>query len=57
MTRDPASCDRFWLKGHVLGGIESLLLLGMNAGETVEYLEAALDEFRQIADSLNSHDV
>lgn len=49
LARDKVNLDVFWLKDDSLQEGHELPLPGMLAGEIVESLEAALEEFRQVA--------
>ena len=53
VNRDKASLDIFWLKDKSLEESENLPDPGILAIEIVEDLEAALEQFREIADDLN----
>ena len=52
ITRDKASLDIFWLKDKSLEDSESLPDPGILAQNIVEDLEAALEQFRKIAEDL-----
>ncbi len=52
INRDKASLDIFWLKDESLEDSENLPDPGVLAQEIVEDLEAALDQFREIAEDL-----
>ena len=52
INRDKASLDIFWLKDKSLEDSENLPNPGILAQEIVEDLEAALDQFREIAEDL-----
>ncbi|MFH1123937.1 MAG: hypothetical protein V1758_09805 [Pseudomonadota bacterium] len=52
INRDKASLDIFWLKDDSLNESENLPAPGIIAREIVEDLEAALEQFRQIAEDL-----
>ena len=52
INRDKASLDIFWLKDESLEESENLPEPGILAQEIVEDLEAALGQFREIADDL-----
>lgn len=52
MARDKTSLDIFWLKDKSLTDLDSLIDPDLLAAEIVENLEAALDNFRAIALSL-----
>jgi type I restriction enzyme M protein len=52
INRDKASLDIFWLKDQSLEDSENLPDPGVLAQEIVEDLEAALDQFREIAEDL-----
>jgi type I restriction enzyme M protein len=52
INRDKASLDIFWLKDKSLEDSENLPDPGILAIEIVEDLEAALDQFREIAEDL-----
>ena len=54
INRDKASLDLFWLKDESLEDSENLPNPDILAQEIVEDLEAALEQFRQIAEDLNS---
>ena len=53
VARDKANLDIFWLKDDSLEDSDNLPPPAELAAEIVEYLEAALEEFRQVEDSLN----
>jgi len=53
INRDKASLDIFWLKDKSLEDSENLPDPGILAHEIVEDLEAALEQFREIADDLS----
>ena len=53
VNRDKASLDIFWLKDESLSESDNLPEPGVIAAEIVEDLEAALEQFRQIAADLN----
>jgi type I restriction enzyme M protein len=53
IARDKASLDIFWLKDESLEDSENLPDPGILAKEIVEDLEAALTQFREIAEDLN----
>jgi type I restriction enzyme M protein len=53
INRDKASLDIFWLKDESLEESENLPEPGILAQEIVEDLEAALEQFRQIAEDMN----
>ena len=57
INRDKASLDIFWLKDETLEDSENLPDPGILAQEIVEDLEAALDQFREIAGDLNEQDM
>lgn len=52
IARDKTSLDIFWLKDKSLTDLDSLIDPDLLAAEIVENLEAALDNFRAIALSL-----
>jgi len=52
MSRDKASLDIFWLKDESLEDSENLPDPGILAQEIVADLEAALEQFRFIAEDL-----
>ena len=52
INRDKASLDIFWLKDDSLEDSENLPDPGIIAAEIVEDLEAALEQFREIAEDL-----
>ncbi|OQY13211.1 MAG: hypothetical protein B6I30_03325, partial [Desulfobacteraceae bacterium 4572_187] len=52
INRDKASLDIFWLKDKSLEDSENLPDPGILAHEIVEDLEAALEQFREIADDM-----
>ncbi|MGH2711534.1 MAG: N-6 DNA methylase [Actinomycetota bacterium] len=52
MKRDKASLDIFWLRDESLEDIENLPPPGIIAAEIVEDLQAALDQFAEIASDL-----
>lgn len=52
VARDKASLDLFWLRDESLEDTESLPPPGVIAAEIVEDLQAALDEFSALAESL-----
>ena len=52
VARDKASLDIFWLKDDSLEDSENLPEPGIIAAEIVEDLEAALEQFRLIAEDL-----
>jgi type I restriction enzyme M protein len=56
INRDKASLDLFWLKDESLEDSENLPNPDILAQEIVVDLEAALEQFRQIAEDLNSDD-
>jgi type I restriction enzyme M protein len=53
INRDKASLDIFWLKDESLEESENLPEPGILAQKIVEDLEAALEQFRQIAEDMN----
>ncbi len=53
IARDKTSLDIFWLKDKSLTDLDSLIDPDLLAAEIVENLEAALDNFRAIALSLD----
>jgi len=57
INRDKANLDIFWLKDESLEDSENLPDPGILAREIVEDLEAALDQFREIAEDLNEQDM
>ena len=52
INRDKASLDIFWLKDESIEESENLPDPGILAREIVEDLEAALEQFREIAEDL-----
>ena len=54
IERDKVSLDVFWLRDESLEDTDNLPAPGVIAAEIVEDLEAALEEFRALADSLQS---
>jgi type I restriction enzyme M protein len=54
IARDKASLDIFWLKDESLEESENLPDPDVIAQEIVEDLEAALEQFREIANDLGS---
>jgi len=52
-SRDKLNLDIFWLKDDSLEDIDSLPEPDVIAGEIVENLEAALEQFRSVADELH----
>ena len=56
INRDKASLDIFWLKDKSLEDSENLPDPGILAHEIVEDLEAALEQFREIADDLGAEE-
>lgn len=54
MARDKVSLDIFWLKDESLAETENLPPPEVIAREIVEDLEAALEQFREITDDLNT---
>ena len=52
IARDKASLDIFWLRDESLEDTDNLPAPGIIAAEIVEDLEAALEEFRALAESL-----
>ncbi|MGI8711492.1 MAG: SAM-dependent DNA methyltransferase, partial [Acidimicrobiales bacterium] len=54
IERDKVSLDVFWLRDESLDDTDNLPAPGVIAAEIVEDLEAALEEFRALADSLQS---
>jgi type I restriction enzyme M protein len=54
IARDKASLDIFWLKDESLEASENLPEPGIIAQEIVEDLEAALEQFREIANDLEN---
>ncbi len=55
VSRDKASLDIFWLKDESLEDSENLPDPDIIAAEIVEDLEAALEQFREIADYLSEN--
>ena len=51
-ARDKLNLDIFWLKDDSLEDIDKLPAPDVIAGEIVENLEAALDQFRSVAEEL-----
>lgn len=56
LARDKVNLDLFWLKDDSLEEGMDLPVPGVLASEIVENLEAALDEFRQVAEELEGAD-
>jgi len=56
MARDKANLDIFWLKDESLEDTENLPAPEILAQEIVEQLQAALDEFRAVEDTLAAND-
>lgn len=54
IARDKLNMDLFWLKDDSLEDIESLPEPDVIAAEIVENLEAALEQFKSVAEELNS---
>ena len=54
VNRDKASLDIFWLKDESLEDSENLPEPGVIAAEIVEDLQAALEQFREIAEDLDA---
>ena len=54
VARDKASLDIFWLRDESLEDTDNLPAPGVIAAEIVEELEAALEEFRALAESLEA---
>ena len=54
VARDKASLDIFWLRDESLEDTDNLPAPGVIAAEIVEDLEAALEEFRALAESLEA---
>jgi type I restriction enzyme M protein len=52
VARDKASLDIFWLRDESLEDSDNLPAPGVIAAEIVEDLEAALEQFRAIAEDL-----
>ena len=52
IARDKASLDIFWLRDESLADSDNLPEPGVIAAEIVEDLEAALEQFRLIAEDL-----
>jgi type I restriction enzyme M protein len=57
VSRDKASLDIFWLKDDSLEDSDNLPDPGIIAAEIVEDLEAALEQFREIATDLGVEDI
>jgi len=57
INRDKASLDIFWLKDESLEESENLPEPGVLAAEIVEDLQAALEQFREIAEDLGEEAV
>lgn len=57
IARDKASLDIFWLKDDSLEDSDNLPEPGILAAEIVEDLEAALEQFREIAADLGEEEV
>jgi type I restriction enzyme M protein len=53
MARDKANLDIFWLRDESLEESDNLPAPEIIAAEIIADLESALDQFRNIADSLN----
>ncbi|MEN8232929.1 MAG: SAM-dependent DNA methyltransferase, partial [Thermodesulfobacteriota bacterium] len=56
INRDKASLDIFWLRDESLEDSENLPDPDIIAAEIVEDLEAALEQFREIAEGLGKDD-
>ncbi|MDF1554524.1 MAG: class I SAM-dependent DNA methyltransferase [Deferrisomatales bacterium] len=56
-ARDKASLDLFWLRDESLEDSDNLPEPGILAAEIVEDLEAALEQFREIAEDLGEEEV
>ena len=56
VSRDKASLDIFWLKDDSLEDSENLPEPGVLAAEIVEDLQAALEQFREIAEDLGEEE-
>lgn len=54
INRDKASLDIFWLKDEALEDSDNLPAPGVIAAEIVEDLQAALEQFREIAEDLSA---
>ena len=52
INRDKASLDIFWLKDESLEDSDNLPEPGIIAAEIIEDLQAALEQFREIAEDL-----
>ncbi|MCD6581917.1 MAG: SAM-dependent DNA methyltransferase [Desulfuromusa sp.] len=57
IARDKASLDIFWLKDDSLEDSDNLPEPGILAAEIVEDLQAALEQFKEIAEDLGEEDV
>ncbi|MFK5925129.1 MAG: SAM-dependent DNA methyltransferase, partial [Desulfuromusa sp.] len=57
IARDKASLDIFWLKDDSLEDSDNLPEPGVLAAEIVEDLQAALEQFREIAADLGEEDI
>jgi len=57
IARDKASLDIFWLKDDSLEDSDNLPEPGVLAAEIVEDLEAALEQFREIAEDLGEEGI
>lgn len=56
ISRDKASLDIFWLKDESLSGSDNLPEPGVIALEIVEDLQAALEQFKEIAADLGAEE-
>ena len=56
VARDKASLDIFWLKDDSLEDSDNLPAPGILAAEIVEDLQAALEQFRLIAEDLGTEE-
>jgi len=57
VARDMLNLDIFWLKDDSLEDIDSLPEPDVIAAEIVENLEAALEQFRSVAEELEASDL
>jgi type I restriction enzyme M protein len=57
VARDKANLDIFWLKDESLEDVDSLPAPSVLAAEIIENLEAALEQFREVALALKSEEV
>ena len=54
IARDKANLDIFWLKDESLEDADSLPAPSVLAAEIIETLQAALEQFREVATALRS---